>query len=286
MDALAFFRRHSVATYYAMVFGISWGGMVAIFGPGVFLGTTVISFTEASPLAYVVYLAGPAVAGIALLALVGGRAGLRDLLSRLRTWRVPLRWYAVALLTAPILSGATGLLLSAASPMYLPAILTADDKVRLLMTGLGIGLVVSIFEETGWTGFAIPQLRARHGLITTGSFMGVLWGLWHLPLFAGQASGSTVVPPVLYLAVLLFSWLVPYRILMVWVYDHTKSLLLLMLMHLTIDVGAFVLRPGVSSDLTVVPSNLAFAAALWAGVALVALRGRLQVSGRREALPA
>ena len=35
--------------------------------------------------------------------LVYGRAGLRDLLTRMTRWRVGARWYAVALLTAPLL---------------------------------------------------------------------------------------------------------------------------------------------------------------------------------------
>jgi len=45
---------------------------------------------------------GPSVAGILLTGLVYGRAGLRDLFSSLRKWRVSLRWYTVAILTAPL----------------------------------------------------------------------------------------------------------------------------------------------------------------------------------------
>jgi hypothetical protein len=44
-----------------------------------------------------------ALAAILVIALAFGRLGLRDLRSRLFRWRVGVRWYAVALLTAPLL---------------------------------------------------------------------------------------------------------------------------------------------------------------------------------------
>jgi hypothetical protein len=43
--------------------------------------------------------AGPSLTGILLTALVHGRPGLREIVSRLLTWRVGTPWYAVALLT-------------------------------------------------------------------------------------------------------------------------------------------------------------------------------------------
>jgi uncharacterized protein len=48
-------------------------------------------------------LTGPSVAGILLTGLLYGKAGFRDLLTWLIRWRVGARWYAVALLTAPLL---------------------------------------------------------------------------------------------------------------------------------------------------------------------------------------
>jgi hypothetical protein len=75
----------------------------------------------------------------------------------------------------------------------------------------------------------------------------------------------------LYLTVLLFSWLPPYRVLMVSVYDRTKSLLVVMLMHVTLVVGQFVLLPTGISGAPVVTYDLVFAAALWVLVVVVFL---------------
>jgi membrane protease YdiL (CAAX protease family) len=207
-------------------------------------------------------IAGPITAGVLLTGLVHGRAGLHDLRSRLFKWRVNVRWYAIALLTAPLLTLAIMFSLSLS-----PAIVTTADKAGLLLPAILASLMVPFCEEMGWTGFAMPELRKNYGILATGLIMGLLWGAWHFPLFSGSMSSSGVVPPGLYLAILIFSWLVPYRVLMVWVYDRTKSLLLVMLMHAPIVFGSFALLPSAISGLTNMLETLSFTAALWLVVA-------------------
>lgn len=274
----AFVKRHPVLTYYAMVFAISWGCIIIVLGPGGFLGTTQTSRTQlfvGGPLS----LLGPSIAGVFLTGLIYGKAGLRELLSRLFRWRVGARWYTVALLAAPLVMTATLLALSLISPVFLPAIITADNKASLLVYGIVLGFVSSpFFEELGWTGFAIPEIRKRYDILTTGLIMGLLWGAWHFPIFSASAGSSGTVPPVLYLAVLLFSWLPPYRVLMVWVYDHTKSLLVLVLMHVPIVVDQFVLKPAGISGVALLTHLLVFGAALWVVVAVIAVVNGRQLS--------
>jgi uncharacterized protein len=117
-----FIRRHPVATYFALVFAISIGGMLPVFGAsGISIPATPAQFERLMPFAIPLMLLGPPIAGILLTGLVAGGAGLRDLRSRLLRWRVGARWYAVALLTAPLLYA---LLLSALSlvwPEFVPA---------------------------------------------------------------------------------------------------------------------------------------------------------------------
>jgi uncharacterized protein len=266
-----FIQRHPVATYYVLVFAISWGGGAIVLGPGGILGGRAITAAQL-PFVYLTAMAGPSVAGIVSTALVRGRAGVLDLLSRLLRWRVSVRWYAVALLTAPLLVTPILFALSLTSPAFLPTIVTASNKTGLLVSGIAVGLVIPPFEELGWTGFAVPQLRTRYGIVTTGIIVGLLWGAWHFPLFAESARSSAAVPPTLYLAVLLFSWLPPYRVLMVWVYDRTQSVLLAMLMHLPIVVISLVLVPSATPKV-ILTYDLIFGSALWILVVAVAVRG-------------
>jgi membrane protease YdiL (CAAX protease family) len=179
----AFIKRHPVMSYYAMVFVISWGGILLVVG----LGPGGIPATKEQvgalmPFMLLALFAGPSVAGLMMTGLVYGREGFRNLLVRMTRWRVGARWYAVALLTAPFSIMAALLALSLVSREYLPRIFTTNDRPALLLMGIAVGLTAGIFEELGWTGFAIPTLlRMRCGVLSTGLVMGVLLGLWHLP---------------------------------------------------------------------------------------------------------
>ena len=201
----AFIKRHPLLSYFALAFAISWGGiLIAVgLGPGGFSATPQ-QLQMAVPYAVPAMILGPSVAGILLTGLLYGRTGLREFRSRLLRWRVGARWYAVALLTAPLSMMAVLLALSLVSPEFLPRIFTAGDKPILLLTGIAVGLVAGIFEELGWTGFAVPTLRLRYGVLGTGLIVGVLWGAWHLPI---NFWGSGVTVGELSLAIFLPSWL-------------------------------------------------------------------------------
>ena len=229
------------------------------------------------PVMYVAMLAGPSVAGLLMTSLVSGRAGLREVLARLLKWRVGGRGYAVALLTASFLVTAVSLALSLPSPEFLPAVFMTNDKAPLLLSGLAAGLIVGIFEELGWTGFVIPRIRRRYGVLSTGLLVGVLWGAWHFIMFWEPGSFSAAFPLAL-LLVKLFSWLPAYRVLMVWVYDRTGSLLLARLMHASLTATQLILMPLPASGMSLLTSILAWAAALWIVAAMIAVANGGQFS--------
>jgi uncharacterized protein len=263
----AFIRRHPVPIYFALVFAISWGGFVAVVGPDS-VPLNWERFERLGPLLYVMVLAGPSIAGLLATGLVYGQAGLRELLSRLLRWRVDGRWYAVALLATPLLAAAINFTLSLFSPDFVPGIITTDNKVSLLLAGLAVGLLFGIFEELGWTGFAVPMLKQQYGIFATGLIVGVVWGAWHFLLFWESDSFSGSLPLAL-LLVRLFSWLPAYRVLMVWIYDHTQSLLIAMLVHVSLVFSQLVLGPLTTRGNTIT-GILVWAAVLWVVVAAVA----------------
>lgn len=193
---------------------------------------------------------------------------------------VGVRWYAVALLTAPILIVAVLLPLSRFSPEYLPAILTTGDKASLLMMGIMAGLAAGIFEEIGWIGFAIPRLRLRHSMLATGLTVGFLWGAWHLLVYVwGSGDASGAFSWALFLPTLpSFVGILPaFRVLMVWVYDHTESLLVAMLMHTSLTASTQILMPAAIGMPGFIYA-LILAAVLWVVVAAVAMANRGQVA--------
>jgi membrane protease YdiL (CAAX protease family) len=274
----AFLKGHPVISYYALAFAISWGAILLVvgLGPGGFSATPQ-QFQEDVPYAVPAMILGPGLAGILLTAFLYGRAGLREFRSRLLKWRVGAGWYAVALLTAPLVSTAVLLALSLVSPEYLPRIFTASDRTALLLMGIAVGLTAGIFEELGWTGFAIPRMRLRHGVLATGLFVGVLWGAWHIianglwasDVTSGRLSLAIFLPA--YLFTFLVGQLPAFRVLMVWVYDRTGSLLVAILMHASLTASTLILQPLAVSGVALLAVTLAYAAATWVVVAAVVL---------------
>lgn len=269
----SFIQRHPVSLFYILVFAISWGGLLLLAGIDQIPGNP-DQVKKLFPLALVIMFAGPSFSGLLMTLLVSGKPGLRELLSRLLRWRIGLRWYAIALLTGPLLVAAILWLLSQFSSAFIPGIVTADDKIVQVLFGLGWGLVGGgLLEELGWTGFAVPRLRLRYSGLGTGLIVGLLWGVWHILIafwssnaLAGSLSLTTFVAG--FLAFYLVA-LPAYRILLVWVHDRTNSLVVVMLMHAFLSASTLILQPqGTSGYLT---WNIVVAAALWLVVAAAAV---------------
>jgi CAAX protease family protein len=293
----AYVNSHPLLSFYALAFAISWGAILLVLGlgPGGFSATPQ-QFQKAVPYAVPAMVLGPGVAGILLTGLIDGRAGLREFISRLLKWRVGARWYAVALFTAPILITGVMLSLSLISPEFLPRIFIATDKASVLLLGIAVGLTAGIFEELGWTGFAVPTLlgRPRYGVLGTGLMVGVLWGAWHLlgnDIWASVATAgdlSLALFVVLRGLSLLVGQLLAFRVLMVWVYERTNgSLLLAILMHTSYAASTFILNPvvgpGAMSGSSLLTYDLVLAAALWVFVGVVAVANGRHLS--RQPLP-
>jgi uncharacterized protein len=277
-----FIKRHPVLAYCAVVFGISWGGIFLLIGPG---GVAVDAdhLGALIGLGYVGMLAGPTVAGVLLMALCEGAAGLRDLRSRLLRWRVGGRWYAAGLLTAPLSILAVLLALSLVSPAYVPRLILEENRFGLLLFSVVAALLVGIFEEVGWTGFAVPVLRRRHGVVATGLIVGLLLAAWNfLIVYLREVSEPTpgMLPLVIYMAVGLLSWQVVYRVLLVWVYDRTGSLPVVMLMSTSLVAFWTMLTPLGLTRGMVVAYYLVLTAAWCAIIAVVALANQRRLARR------
>jgi membrane protease YdiL (CAAX protease family) len=277
-----------VASYFILAFALSWGGVCAVILPGE-IPAAPARAEQLFPFVYLAMLVGPSVAGLVMTGVVSGSEGLRAFFARLLRWRVALKWYAVALFTAPLVLLATVMALWLVSPPFAPAILSggtaaigpaqASGTTAFVVLGVGVGIGAGLFEELGWTGFAVPMLRARYGLLRTGLSVGVLWGAWHfLAVLWGSARAFGAVPVPAFMLVALFSFLPPYRILMVRVYERTHSLLLAAVMHASLTASMILFGPLVAGGAAVL-YDVAFASTLWL---LVALTGESSLEARRS----
>jgi membrane protease YdiL (CAAX protease family) len=283
--------KYPVATYYIITFIISWGGLILLIG-----GPGKISSQPANvpflPL-YLLTVAGPISAGVLLTGLYHGKNGYRDLLSRLFKWRIAFKWYAVALVVTPLTVFAALFALSLFSPVFMPGIFTSgnnpvgsafgipgDNKVILVLFVFMLGLFNGFVEEVGWTGFATPRLGQSQNLFKTSIGLGIMWGLWHLlSNYLGSAADAGTVPLFVYIPVILFSFLPPFRIIMTWVYRHTGSLFVAILMHASLDLFWILSMPIAITGKERVVWYLLWAVVLWGIVILVSF-----VSNKKNAL--
>jgi membrane protease YdiL (CAAX protease family) len=143
----------------------------------------------------------------------------------------------------------------------------------LVIFGVGWGLVGGgLLEETGWTGFAIHQLRKQHSILSTGLIVGILWGLWHFLIafwasnyLAGSASWLMFVGSFIAFYLLV---LPAYRVLLVLAYDRTGSLPIVMMMHAFLSASTLILQPSSSGEIALV-WNLVLGVILWIIVAVL-----------------
>lgn len=219
-------------------------------------------------------LLGPPVAGVLCTILLSGTTGLREVLLRLIRWRVHGRWYAIALLGAPLIQGGVLVALSLGSPVYLPAIVNSTDRAGLLLLAIAYGLVGGLLEELGWTGFAIPRLRERFSVLATGLIVGAVWGVWHMPQMWWVGSTSfEAVPAGIFMPIYFvtaIAALTAYRVLMVWVYDRTASLFIAVLMHGSYIMSTLFIFAPPATGMPFLLYSGAFVAVLWLAVAVVA----------------
>jgi membrane protease YdiL (CAAX protease family) len=238
---------HPLVAYVLLSYAISW----AVWTPGLLGagGGMVLAAVGAF---------GPAVAAALVTHWTGG--SVRAWLRPLWRWRVPARFYLYALGLPVALFASMNLVLAAfGQQVHLER--AGASALPFLGTFVVVALVGGAQEEPGWRGFALDRLQARHSPLAATVVLGIIWGLWHLPLY-----GLGFVGPMLF--VVFYTWL----------YNRTGSVLLCVLLHaaFTPSLDHLVLVDDSLLVDAVIGATLLAAAA----VLVVLTRGRLGVDHR------
>lgn len=163
--------------------------------------------------------------------LSGGKSAIRDLVARIVRWRVAPVWNVIAI-GLPVLLGAAGVVLARLTGH---AVLIGDDLSRkmLLTVFLLEWWLFLLTEETAWRGFALPRLQRRYSLLNASLMLGILWGLWHIPLFLIPGSFQSDLPFVGFLISTVAT-----SITVSWIFNNARgSVLVCALFHATTDVS-------------------------------------------------
>jgi membrane protease YdiL (CAAX protease family) len=140
---------------------------------------------------------------------------VRGWLGQLRNLRVGLHWYLIGIgimmLGADFESVVTALL---GGDVAAPA---APLMTYVLLFGVTLFLAGAL-EELGWRGFLQPRLQQRFSALHASIGIGIVWGLWHIPMILAGAGNFTVFWEYMLIAV-------AGSIVLGWLYNNTEGAL-------------------------------------------------------------
>lgn len=185
------------------------------------------------------YLApfGPTIAAFFLTYINGGLDGTKNLLKRGLDFKFGKVWLIPIFLLMPAIVGFSLLL----------AILSGEPTPKVEVLSQPWIIILSFFyilflggpvaEEFGWRGYALDRLQTHYNALLSSIILGIIWGLWHLPLFFMK--GQQIYQNVPILGFILGTILL--SIVFTWIYNNTgRSILAVLLFHTMGNLSHFI----------------------------------------------
>lgn len=226
----SFLQKFPLVSFFILAVGLTWIFMItdALGSHGI------VPFRLPLPLMVVMgYM--PTLAAVIVVGKTQGREGLRALFRKLTIVRVGVGWYLFAIFGLAFMyigaillynqfSGLTpiSVLSKNTPPFSSPLELVSQIAILFLIIGIVNG------EELGWRGFALPRLQAKYDALTSSLILGVIWSVFHLPLFftlTGSSQSDWSFTNFLISTIAMTT-------LYTWMYNNTRgSVLLAYLFH-------------------------------------------------------
>lgn len=260
--------RQQATVFVLLTFGCTWAPWLLLL---VTTGDPLANTT--STVLWVAGGYGPAIAAVLSAGLLEGRAGLRGLWDRVRRWRVG-RWYLTLVLPLPVALVAV-LVVVDVGPASLD--IAGREHWMLLPVMLLGGILAGGFEEVGWRGYLLERLQPSLGPVVASVVIGLVWALWHAPLFWMDSVSQASFSPVWFTL-----HAVTLSLVLTWLYNGSgRSVLLAVLFHGAVNGTYEAIIGGVAPDtLDVFLAPAALAYALIAAVVLLRPSRRASEKGR------
>lgn len=120
----------------------------------------------------------PSLVAVLMTVIMNGGNGLRALLKRLDPRTMNWKWHGVVLLVVFLGTGCQLLILNLVGVGFDYSLFW--KRIVWLFPLLILG---PLSEELGWRGYALGRLQTRLNALLSSLIVGIVWALWHLPLF-------------------------------------------------------------------------------------------------------
>lgn len=216
---------------------------------------------------------GPSVIGVLMVLFTLDKESRRDFWQRSFSFkRINGFWWAIIFLLFPILYS-----LSILIDMALGGSLPEMTQLRSLIANpvmIPLAAFISFMsgpwsEEFGWRGYALDRITTPFSLLAGSIGLGLIWGIWHLPLFFMPATWHGQIGFGLTGFWMFMLRSVGLALIMTWVYLKTnRSILSGMFLHFTSNFTGQLLA-SVSERVEVTETILIFVSGLIACLSMV-----------------
>ena len=153
---------------------------------------------------------------------------VRDFNTRVFNWRYDLIWYLVPFLISFGLGFLVVIITSLVDKNLLSQI---DLQPWYMFFPIFISMIIGGgIEEPGWRGIALPELEKRFNSFKASLILGIIWSLWHLPLFLLEGTSQSKMNFFIYSI-----GVIGLTFILTWFYNKTNSILLCIIFHAAIN---------------------------------------------------
>jgi membrane protease YdiL (CAAX protease family) len=179
---------------------------------------------------------GPMVTGIGFTYLTRDQEGRRDYWRRvIDLKRITAKWFLVIFLFAPvlnILAASLDKITGGDGATWGDAIQNVFTNPLSIVLSLLFASLIPFIEELGWRGYVLDRLQERRTALVSSLILGVVWSLWHLPLFFIQGSYQAGLGVGTLAFWSFMVGIVPLTVIFTWIFNNTvRSTLAVILFH-------------------------------------------------------
>ncbi|MBK8340872.1 MAG: hypothetical protein IPK99_13140 [Flavobacteriales bacterium] len=161
-----------------------------------------------------------------------GSTGLKKLFGPFLRWRAPAKWYALAV-SWKFIMGYLALIIVLVQGGAVEWV--SPDNLKNLLLHMPFIVGIAVVEETAWIRFSMTRMQSRYSAFWSAMIVGNCWACWYLPMNLIDIGTPLGVPDIVF-----HSGVVSLTVLLIWVYNTTRSGTVLLIMQILSNMAFFI----------------------------------------------